>query len=271
MTEIAPLIEVANLHKVYRSGGRHADHVAVEDLSFSLYAGGSLGIVGESGAGKTTSASILMGFEAATSGSIRFAGQERRAIHGRRERRQRAREIQIVFQDPYSSLDPRQSVRKAIDEILRVHFRLTAEQRAARVAELLDAVGLSGDLAAALPRTLSGGQRQRVAIARALAAQPRILILDESVAALDVSIQAQVLNLLSDLRKALGITYIFISHDLGVIRYATDQIIVMERGRVVESGLTREVLDAPQHPYTRRLQESVPRQGWKPTRNGYAA
>ena len=179
------------------------------------------------------------------------------APHGRAAWRKRAREMQIVFQDPNSSLDPRQPVGKAIDELLRVHFQLNAQQRNARVAELLNAVGLSAGLATALSRDLSGGQKQRVAIARALAAEPRILILDESVAALDVSIQAQVLNLLSDLRVTLGITYVFISHDLGVIRYATDQVIVMEHGQVVEAGTTQQVLDAPQHPYTRRLRDAV--------------
>ena len=263
-TTTPPLIEATNLRKVFRSTGHHGDHVAVEDLSFAISAGGALGIVGESGAGKTTAASMLMGFEEPTSGTIRIEGRERVAPHGRAAWRTRAREMQIVFQDPNSSLDPRQPVGKAIDEILRVHFQLNAQQRNARVAELLDAVGLSAGLASALPRDLSGGQKQRVAIARALAAEPRILILDESVAALDVSIQAQVLNLLSDLRATLGITYVFISHDLGVIRYATDQVIVMEHGQVVEAGTTHQVLDAPQHPYTRRLRDAVPRPGWQP-------
>jgi ABC-type glutathione transport system ATPase component len=174
--------------------------------------------------------------------------------------------VQIVFQDPYTSLDPRQNAEATIDEVLKLHHGWPTDRRRARTAELIDLVGLDTRQARALPRSLSGGQRQRVAIARALAAQPDILILDESVAALDVSIQAQVLNLLADIRDQTHVSYILISHDLAVVRQLTDEAIVLRRGTVVERGPTAQVLDDPQHPYTQRLRASVPRPGWKPRR-----
>jgi ABC-type glutathione transport system ATPase component len=168
----------------------------------------------------------------------------------------------MVFQDPFLSLDPRTSVGAVLRETLRLHFPGTDHDR--RVAELLDQVGLGGRAAAALPRQLSGGQRQRVAIARALAVQPAVMVLDEAVAALDVSVQAQVLNLLADIREQTGIGYLFITHDLGVVRCVTEEVIVMRHGRIVEQGRTAQVLAEPEHPYTRLLLESVPRPGWDP-------
>lgn len=261
-----PLLEARNLRKVYRTGHGRAEHVAVADLSFSLAPGGALAIVGESGAGKTTAASMLMGFETPTSGKIFIRGQQQHYPLRRTDRRRRARELQIVFQDPYSSLDPQQRVISAVEEVAAFHFGLDRECRRARAGELLDMVGISERNASARPSALSGGQLQRVAIARALAAEPDILILDESVAALDVSIQAQVLNLLCDLRRDLGTAYIFISHDLGVVRYSTDDVIVMRHGEIVEAGPTSKVLDSPGHSYTRTLRDSVPRPGWRPHR-----
>jgi ABC-type glutathione transport system ATPase component len=169
-----------------------------------------------------------------------------------------------VFQDPYTSLDPRQTMEGAIDEVLRLHRGWPKERRMQRVRELADLVGLDARQTRALPRTLSGGQRQRVAIARALAAEPRVLILDEAVAALDVSIQAQVLNLLSDIRDETEISFVLISHDLAVVRQLTEQIVVMWRGKVVERGETADVLDHPQMDYTKLLRASVPKPGWKP-------
>ncbi|MFG2825092.1 ABC transporter ATP-binding protein [Kitasatospora sp. NPDC048365] len=236
---------------------------AVDEVSFTLAAGGSLGIVGESGSGKTTTARILVGLEQADAGQVTVLGRPRTGrARGRTERLARAREIQMVFQDPYLSLDPRTSVEDALRETLRLHFPDADHPR--RIAELLDQVGLGSRAASALPRQLSGGQRQRVAIARALAVEPAVMVLDEAVAALDVSVQAQVLNLLADIREQTGIGYLFITHDLGVVRCVTDQVVVMRHGRIVESGPTAGVLADPQHPYTRLLLESVPRPGWDP-------
>ncbi|MFJ6015767.1 ABC transporter ATP-binding protein [Streptomyces sp. NPDC092952] len=240
---------------------------AVDDVSFTLPEGGSLGIVGESGSGKTTTARIVVGLERADEGEVLVrgrprAGRERGAGRGRAGRLARAREVQMVFQDPYLSLDPRTSVAAVLRETLRLHFPGHAPEK--RVRELLDQVGLGTRAAEALPRQLSGGQRQRVAIARALAVEPAVLVLDEAVAALDVSVQAQILNLLADIREQTSIGYLFITHDLGVVRCVTDEIVVMRHGAVVEAGPTAEVLAAPRHPYTRLLLESVPRPGWDP-------
>jgi ABC-type glutathione transport system ATPase component len=255
------MLEVSQLTK------RFGDFTAVDDVSFSVPAGESLAIVGESGSGKTTIARMIVGLERPTSGTITACGHDRsRPARSARDRRRRGGEVQIVFQDPYTSLDPRQSAADAIDEVLRLHHGWPAARRAERVAELISLVGLDERQGSSLPRALSGGQRQRVAIARALAASPRVLVLDESVAALDVSIQAQVLNLLADIRDSTGVSYILISHDLAVVRQLAEHAIVLWRGRVVERGATASVLDDPQHEYTRRLRASVPRPGWKPTR-----
>jgi ABC-type glutathione transport system ATPase component len=255
------MLEVSQLTK------RFGDFTAVDDVSFSVPAGESLAIVGESGSGKTTIARMIVGLERPTSGTITACGHDRsRPARSARDRRRRGGEVQIVFQDPYTSLDPRQSTADAIDEVLRLHHGWPAARRAERVAELISLVGLDERQGSSLPRALSGGQRQRVAIARALAASPRVLVLDESVAALDVSIQAQVLNLLADIRDSTGVSYILISHDLAVVRQLAEHAIVLWRGRVVERGATASVLDDPQHEYTRRLRASVPRPGWKPVR-----
>ncbi len=269
----APALEVEHLRKVFgasrhRAAGRLQDDggfVAVDDVSFTVPQGRSLAIVGESGSGKTTVARMVVGLERPSSGRIAVGGRER--SWGRvssRERKRRGREVQIVFQDPYSSLDPRQTVGRCIEEALVLHFDLERAQRTDRVRALLDQVGLDRRQADLLPRRLSGGQRQRVAIARALACEPRVVICDEAVASLDVSIQAQVLNLMSDIRHATGVSFLFISHDLAVVRQVSDEIVVMRRGRIVESGPADQVLDAPRHPYTRRLLAAIPRPGWQP-------
>jgi ABC-type glutathione transport system ATPase component len=243
------------------------DFVAVDEVSFALPPTGSLAIVGESGSGKTTVARMLVGLESPTAGRIRACGHDRsQPARSARERRRRGREVQIVFQDPYSSLDPRQTVSSSLGEVIRLHRGGTPAARAEQVSELARLVGLDDRQLRALPRHLSGGQRQRVAIARALAAEPRVVILDESVAALDVSIQAQVLNLLADIRERTGVSYVLISHDLAVVRQLTEEILVMRRGQIVERGPTGQVLDRPQHEYTQLLRASVPRPGWKPRR-----
>jgi len=267
-----PLLAIEALRKVFtvraESGRQREQLVAVDDVSFEIPASGSLAVVGESGSGKTTLARIVAGLETATSGSISIAGRQRSVGHLNRDaRRARGREVQMVFQDPYSSLDPRQTVNHCIDEVLRIYAPGPREQRRERVEELLVKVGLDPRQADRLPGSMSGGQLQRVAIARALAVQPRLLILDEAVAALDVSVQAQVLNLLSDLRAQTDVAYLFISHNLGVVRTIADYTAVMHHGQLVESGLTLEVLDRPRAEYTRRLLDAEPRPGWHPQRH----
>jgi len=257
----APLLVVEHLSKIFGRGRSEA--TAVADVSFVLPEGGSLGIVGESGSGKTTTARMIIGLERPSGGRILFRGEDRtRPARSARLRRERGRNVQIVFQDPYTSLDRRQRVGDCLAEVIGVHFRLDRDETKRRVRELADLVGLDDRQLSALPKSLSGGQRQRVAIARALAADPEVLILDEAVSALDVSIQAQILNLLSDIRERRGVSYLFISHDLAVIRQVTDDTIVMRHGTVVEQGATAAVLDDPQAPYTRLLRDSVPRDGW---------
>ncbi|MGY3849049.1 ABC transporter ATP-binding protein [Streptomyces hydrogenans] len=254
-----PLLSVTGLSRAFGAVR------AVDDVSFTLPEGGSLGIVGGSGSGKTTTARIVVGLERADEGEVRLRGRVRPAsARGRAERLARAREVQMVFQDPYLSLDPRTTVDRMLRETLRLHF--PDRDPAPRVRELLDQVGLGTRAAGALPKALSGGQRQRVAIARALAVEPAVLVLDEAVAALDVSVQAQILNLLADIREQTPVGYLFITHDLGVVRCVTDEVLVMRHGRVVEAGATARVLAAPHHPYTRLLLDSVPRPGWNPAR-----
>jgi ABC-type glutathione transport system ATPase component len=265
-----PVLDVAGLRKVFRlpraSGARRA-FVAVDDVSFSVSRGGSIAVVGESGSGKTTVVRMLVGLERPTSGRIFVAGHDRsRPPRRGADRRRRGREMQIVFQDPYSSLDPRQTGEGCLDEVLRFHFNLSRSDRLGRVAELGRQVGLGQYELRSLPHRLSGGQRQRLAIARALAAAPEVLALDEALSALDVSVQAQVLNLLIDIREKTGVSYVFVSHDLAVVRQVTDDMIVMQEGRIVERGPTRTILDAPQHPYTQTLRDSVPGPGWRPRR-----
>ncbi|WP_035804881.1 ABC transporter ATP-binding protein [Kitasatospora mediocidica] len=251
-------VEVRSLNKFFKA------HHAVADVDFDIPAGGSLGIVGESGSGKTTIARMLVGLECPTSGSIAVLGRDRsRPARGSTERNTRAQELQIVFQDPYTSLDPQQSARAAVDEVLRHHGGRSASERAQRLDELVDQVGLTVRQALARPRDLSGGQRQRVAIARALATGPRVLVLDEAVSALDVSIQAQILNLLADIRAETGLAYLLISHDLAVVRQLCDTVLVLRRGRVVEQGDCGQVLDDPAEEYTRALRAAVPVQGWR--------
>jgi ABC-type glutathione transport system ATPase component len=261
---VPPLLQVDGLHKSYRTPGG-GTMAAVENLSFVLPAGGALGLVGESGSGKTTTARMLVGLERPDTGTILVQGRPlAAAARGRTARLARARAVQIVFQDPYLSLDARISIAATLDGVLRLHGTRDRAARAARVAELLAQVGLGAREASALPRGLSGGQRQRAAIARALAVEPSVLVLDEAVSALDVSVQAQVLNLLSDIRRDTGIGLVFVSHDLAVVRYLCDEALVLRRGRTMEHRPVPELLARPEHPYTRLLLASVPHPGWDP-------
>ncbi|MEV6110424.1 ABC transporter ATP-binding protein [Streptomyces sp. NPDC051940] len=242
------MIEVSELVKHY------GPVRAVDGVTFTVDSGETLGLVGESGCGKSTTARLLVRLETATGGTVRIDGIDVRRARGAELRRLR-RTVQLVFQDPYASLNPRLTVEQTLGEVLHVH-RLAGG--AARVTELLDLVGLPASTARRHPHELSGGQRQRVGIARALAVEPRVLVLDEPVSALDVSVRAEVMNLLARLREDLGLTYVFISHDLGMVRHLSDRIAVMYLGRIVELGDWRAVSDDPRHPYTQSLQDAVP-------------
>lgn len=230
---------------------------AVRDASFTLRAGETLGIVGESGSGKTTTARILLGLTEPTSGTVRVHGRSWAEVDGR-QRRELRRRIQVVHQDPLSSFDPRYTVERILAEALEV-AGVPRRERRARTLELLELVGLGAEHLSRRPLRLSGGQRQRVAIARALAPRPSVVVCDEPVSALDVSVQAQVLDLLADVQAETGVAYVFISHDLGVVHHVADRVLVMSEGLVVESGEVRRVLTQPQHPYTQRLVAAVPR------------
>lgn len=250
------VLEATDLRKTFttgRAGLRRTKVSAVDGVSLRLRAGESLGIVGESGCGKSTLARMLVGLETPDSGSISIAG--RRAGTGRREL---SRVVQMVFQDPYTSLDPRMTVLELVGEPLAVHRIGTAAERRERVAELLRLVGLSPDMMSRYPHQFSGGQRQRIGIARALALEPRVLVCDEPVSALDMSVQAQVVNLLRDLQRRMGIALVFIAHDLSVVRHVADRTAVMYLGRLAELGETATVYDTPAHPYTQALLSASP-------------
>lgn len=258
------LLRVTDLTKVFRAAGRRSEEFfAVDRVSFTIPVGGSLAVVGESGSGKTTTARIIAGIETASSGSVRFRGEEWAAPRTLAERRERARRVQMVFQDPFASLDPRQTLGGALAEVLAIHRPKGRAAIAERSEELMEMVGLDATMLQRLPRELSGGQRQRFAIARALAVEPELLILDEAVSALDVSVQAQILNLLIELRSRLGVSYLFVSHDLAVVRQVSDTVVVMKDGRVAESGDTDAVMDHPASDYAALLLSAAPRPAWE--------
>ncbi|MBU0718797.1 MAG: ATP-binding cassette domain-containing protein [Planctomycetes bacterium] len=230
---------------------------AVDGVSFDIPEGTTLGLVGESGCGKTTLARTILRLVAAAAGEVWFDGVNV-LVASRNRLRQLRRDLQIVFQDPFGSLDPRQTIGETVGEPLDIHRTLPPRNRRARVDELLDLVGLDSSSSVRYPHEFSGGQRQRIGIARALALNPRFIICDEPVSALDVSIQAQILNLLRDLQCHLKLTYLFIAHDLAVVRYVSDRVAVMYLGRLVEMGDTTDLFDDPRHPYTRTLLAAVP-------------
>ena len=252
-----PLLEVAGLTKHFpvRAGmlGLSAGLVrAVDSVSFTLEVGATLGLVGESGCGKTTTSKLILGLESPTAGEIRFAGENIRG-QGSEQRRRYRRSVQAVFQDPYASLDPRMRVGSIIAEPLVINEQSDAAGRHHRVRELLDLVGLPARAADLFPHEFSGGQRQRIAIARALALSPKLIVLDEPVSALDVSIRAQILNLLRDLQTRLGVSYLFISHDLAAVAHMSHTIAVMYLGKIVELGDAAAIALEPKHPYTKAL------------------
>jgi peptide/nickel transport system ATP-binding protein len=260
MTE--PLLHVQGLGKRYRLPRTSLftpgpELVALEDLSFTLAAGRSLGVVGESGSGKSTLARLVMALEPPSAGRVVFDGQDLATLDPTALRRARAG-FQMVFQDPFGSLDPRRRVGQTVAEPLALVGVADAAERAARCAEALEAVGLRAADATKYPHQFSGGQRQRIAIARALITRPKLIVADEPVSALDVSVQAQVLNLMQDLQDRYGLTYLFISHDLAVIDLVCDEVLVLQRGRCVEQGAADTVLRTPAHPYTRHLLAAAP-------------
>jgi peptide/nickel transport system ATP-binding protein len=253
----APVLEVAGLRKEFR-GRRRSRLVAVDDVSLRLHAGETLGIVGESGSGKSTLARLLAHAHPADGGTIRLRGEDV-TRPSRTALRTLRRQVQMVFQDPYASLNPRMTVGDIVGEPLLVHgLRPDRAAREARVAELLQLVGLDPAAADRHPRAFSGGQRQRIGIARALAPEPSVLLCDEPVSALDVSVQAQIVNLLADLQRDLGLALLFIAHDLAVVRQVSHRIAVMHRGRIVETGPADELCENPRHPYTSALLAAAP-------------
>jgi ABC-type glutathione transport system ATPase component len=267
--ERAQAVLAQGVHKSYWVGP--TEITAVRDVSFTVRPGGALGIVGESGSGKTTLARMVVGIEEPDAGTLTVAGEPMLTRpRGASARVAQAKRAQMVFQDPYLSLDPRRTARQSLEDAVRAHTSGTRADIDARVDELLQHVGLGEREAGARPRRLSGGQRQRVAIARALAVDPAVLVLDEAVSALDVSVQAQILRLLVRVRAETGVALLFVSHDLGVVRYVCDDALVMFRGEIVERGPVGHLLDHPEHPYTRLLRASIPQEGWDPEAIGQA-
>ena len=259
-----PLLEVKNLRTWFPvTGGvlrRHIDDVkAVDDVSFTIEPGTTVGLVGESGSGKSTIGKTILKLVAATSGQIFFDGRDILPM-GESEFRPLRREIQMIFQDPFGSLNPRHTIFQIVGEALEIHFpAMNRSERRDRVDQLMKQVGLKPEMMERYPHEFSGGQRQRIGIARALAVKPKFIVCDEPVSALDVSVQAQIVNLLQDLQAELGLTYLFIAHDLAVVEHMSDHVLVMYRGKIVESASADAIYEAPQHDYTKKLLAAVPK------------
>lgn len=257
-----PLLEVKNLKQYFpiKGGllGRTVNHVkAVDDISFEVYEGETVSIVGESGCGKSTTGRAILRLDEPTAGEVNFDGENLLSLNKSKMRKKR-KDLQIIFQDPYASLNPRQTVSQIIEEVFEIQNLVPRKDRRQKVIELLETVGIGAHQIDRYPHEFSGGQRQRIGIARALSVDPKLIICDEAVSALDVSIQAQVLNLLKELQRKFQLTYLFISHDLGVVRHISDRIIVMYLGKIVEISETNSLFENPQHPYTRALLSAIP-------------
>ncbi len=258
-----PLLEIRNLTKVFPlgesvfGGGSKGEVRAVDDVSFDIEDGETLGLVGESGSGKSTLGRLVLRLIEPSSGSIKLNGRDLLAA-SRSDMRQLRRDMQIIFQDPFGSLDPRMRVEYVIAEPLIIHEKLSKVIRRQRVGELLRAVGLDESVLQRYPHEFSGGQRQRIGIARALALKPKFIVADEPVSALDVSVGAQIVNLLAQLQREFGLTYLFISHSMPVVRYLATRVAVMYRGKIVEIGATEQITTQPGHAYTRSLLEATP-------------
>ncbi len=261
------LFEVKDLCKYFPASHKRSVK-AVDRVTLNIYKGETLSLVGESGCGKTTLGRTILGIYPKTSGEILYQGQDREKA-GAQQKKQFQKDNQMIFQDPYSCLDPRMSIGSIIEEGMKVHFSMNSSQRQKRCQELLERVGLPREMVSRFPHELSGGQRQRIGIARALATEPKFIVCDEPIAALDSSIQAQVINLLMDLQKELGLTYLFISHDLSMVRHISDRICIMYLGSVVELADAQQIDENPVHPYTRALFSAVPQiddAGWSSRR-----
>lgn len=250
------LFEVKDLCKYFPASHKRSVK-AVDRVTLNIYKGETLSLVGESGCGKTTLGRTILGVYPKTSGEILYQGQDREKASAQ-QKKQFQKDNQMIFQDPYSCLDPRMSIGSIIEEGMKVHFSMSSSQRQKRCQELLERVGLPREMVSRFPHELSGGQRQRIGIARALATEPEFIVCDEPIAALDSSIQAQVINLLMDLQKELGLTYLFISHDLSMVRHISDRICIMYLGSVVELANAQQIDENPVHPYTRALFSAVP-------------
>ncbi len=261
------LFEVKDLCKYFPASHKRSVK-AVDRVTLNIYKGETLSLVGESGCGKTTLGRTILGVYPKTSGEILYQGQDREKASAQ-QKKQFQKDNQMIFQDPYSCLDPRMSIGSIIEEGMKVHFSMSSSQRQKRCQELLERVGLPSEMVSRFPHELSGGQRQRIGIARALATEPEFIVCDEPIAALDSSIQAQVINLLMDLQKELGLTYLFISHDLSMVRHISDRICIMYLGSVVELADAQQIDENPVHPYTRALFSAVPQiddAGWSSRR-----